>query len=136
MSYGQEELKEAIAEMHKQDETMVLRILPVSELNDWIEKGNRGDMEARANVISIHDWMKQADKALDEGFFPGCGYCRDALEKGGVGGWAILIPEADGVGLVIAYCSDCIRKHSREVLTNSFIERAEAELGIGLMTEH
>ena len=129
-------VKEAVAELQKQDETMTLQILPASQLDHWIERGDRGDMQARANVIGIHNWMKQADKALDDGFFPGCGYCRQDLEKGDVGGWAVLLPEGDGVGLVIAYCSDCIRKHSSEALTTDFIERAGSELGIGLMTEH
>jgi hypothetical protein len=129
------DIENDLAEFCNQDEqTMVLHILSADCLDIWIAAGERGDKEARASVISIHDWMRQADKALDEGHFPACGYCEQELEKGWVGGWAILLPIDEGVGLVFAYCADCIKTHNREELTNHFVQRAQAKFGIRLMT--
>jgi hypothetical protein len=117
------------------EQMMTLRILHASHLNNWIAAGDRGNIEARAGVLSIHDWMKQADKMLDEGYFPGCGYCEGDLHKGEVGGWGMLLPATEGVGIVVGYCTDCITKHDREELIRHFIMRAERELGIGLLSE-
>jgi hypothetical protein len=131
--------KEELAAFCNQDEQMMtLRILPANQLGYWIAAADRGDKEARASVLSVYDWIKQADAAMEKGAQPGCGCCEINLHRGDVGGWAILLPvnAGVGVGVVLAYCTNCIKKHDRAELTRRFVEQAQSELDIGLLTEH
>lgn len=130
------DIENDLAEFCTQDnQTMILRILHASHLDNWIAAGDRGDRDARAGVISVYDWLKQADKALDEGLYPGCGYCEGDLHYGEVGGWGMLLPATNGVGIIVGYCRDCITKHTREELVRQFVLRAEHEFGIGLLSQ-
>jgi hypothetical protein len=128
--------KNALEKFRTEDEqTMKLLIVLAPQLGNWIAAGDQGDRDARATVISVYDWMKQADEAIEQGGIPGCGYCEDDLQRGRVGGWAVLLPTSEGVGIVAAYCLHCIRRRNRRELSDHFIERARREFNIGLLRE-
>jgi hypothetical protein len=123
-------LGEAMAEFRKQDNVkLTLCIIPVSSLPAMVRAGDAGDRNAREMFMTITNWMNTADKAIDDNVFPGCAYCRAELHHGEVFGWAVLTPASEGVGMVAAYCQDCMAREHDELM-REFITALEADTGV------
>lgn len=111
---------------------MGIAIIPAHCWEQMIAAGNRGDMEARAAVLAINDWLTLATDAEGTGTYPGCVGCSNKLLPGDVGGWGILRPpdlKDQRGGLVVAFCDKCIER-SHDDLLRAFMNTLEAD-GVG-----
>lgn len=126
-----EQVAEGLAEFRNQDNVrMTLRIIPAASIPAMIKAGDDGDLHAREMYLTITNWMRTADKALDDGVHPACGYCETELDYGEVWGWAVLMPDAeDGMGMVAAYCQRCMARDHGE-LCREFMAGVAEETGI------
>lgn len=119
-----------LAEFRKQDGVkLTLRIIPTSAISAMMAAGDAGDLHAREMFMTVTNWMQIADKAFDDGMFPACGYCQNDLHHGEVCGWAVLMPEGEGIGMVAAYCHDCMKLDPEE-LCREFKASLEADIGV------
>ena len=89
---------------------------------------DHGHENANVVLVSLMDWYKTMERAVDENLWPGCAGCNIELHKGEVAGFAVLMPKGEGIGLVSAFCAPCMRLDMDE-LQRRFRDNLDQELG-------
>src|SRR5215467_14510991 len=91
---------------------MGVNIIPGAIFGEMAKAARDGDEDARFALLSIRQWLRRTDEALDRDIHPDCIRCKEILFHGDVGGWAIIRPrfwKPGDIGLVMAFCKDCIQ---------------------------
>jgi hypothetical protein len=106
---------------------MEVRVVSMRGFDKLIERGEQGDAEARALVLTIDAWFEYANAARADNVWPKCISCENEVHAGEVCGWVLLTPvERDKqMGIAGVICPACYRLGPQKITENAMRKIAQ-----------